>query len=308
MKRLPTIDITGNQIAVGRVPGMVIGRKLGPSFVGPLDSYTTNLAGAWSVARRLLSSYTGSLIRIRRSSDSAEQDIGADALGNLDVAAITSFVGANSAYVTTVYHQNGGSNLVQTTAANQPRIVNAGTLDVIGGVPAMLFDGSNDYLTCSAQNLDRFSYYVACQTGTSPTINGTLFSQPSMASWSGDYARAIVRGNTGAGQWHGWIESLSYTQYFGAYGAGDVSRLIELHNTTDCGGVQDGVEAATVSAPATITDSIEGFLVGLSHLANSGNFEQYAGLIGELISWNTALNTSSRLARRTVVNDYWNLY
>lgn len=34
MKRLPTIDITGNQIAVGRVPGMVIGRKLGPSFVG----------------------------------------------------------------------------------------------------------------------------------------------------------------------------------------------------------------------------------------------------------------------------------
>ena len=115
----------------------------GASFVGPLDDYTANLAGAWSVARRLLSSYDGSMIRIRRSSDDAEQDIGADALGDLDETAIASFVGANSAYITTIYHQNGGSNLVQTTAAAQPRIVDAGTLDTTGsGSPCAVFSGT----------------------------------------------------------------------------------------------------------------------------------------------------------------------
>lgn len=46
MNRLPTIDITGNQIAVGRVPGMVIGRKLGAGFVGALDAPTNVLATA----------------------------------------------------------------------------------------------------------------------------------------------------------------------------------------------------------------------------------------------------------------------
>ena len=48
----------------------------GPAFVGALDAYASGLAGAWSVSRRLLTSYSGPLVRVRRSSDNAEQDIG----------------------------------------------------------------------------------------------------------------------------------------------------------------------------------------------------------------------------------------
>jgi len=107
-----------------------------------LDTYT-NAYYAWSIARRLRTAYTGSLIRIRRSSDNAETDIGYNGSNELDTSAITSFVGANSAFVTTKYDQSGnGRNFVQTTAANQPRIVNAGTLELENGKPTCLYSGT----------------------------------------------------------------------------------------------------------------------------------------------------------------------
>jgi len=131
--------------------GLPFSRVAGPSFVGPLDGYTANMAGAWSVGRRLLTSYEGSLIRIRRSSDDAEQDIGFDANGDLDTAAIASFVGANSAYVTKVYAQSGSTHWENATASTQPLIVNAGTLNTNESKPALLFDKTrNTKLALSA--------------------------------------------------------------------------------------------------------------------------------------------------------------
>lgn len=111
-----------------------------PPFAFLLDDYG-NAYYANSVARRLSSSYTGALIRIRRSNDNAEQDIGYGSNNELDTAAITSFVGSNSAYIKTKYDQTGnGRHFTQATAANQPLIVNAGTLEVRGGKPAALYD------------------------------------------------------------------------------------------------------------------------------------------------------------------------
>jgi hypothetical protein len=113
-------------------------RASGGAFVGPLDAYTSGMVSAHSVIRRLLTSYEGALVRIRRSSDDAEQDVGVTSAGLLDTAAITSFVGANSAYVTTVYDQSGNSrNYLQATASLQPRLVNAGTLETNSGQPAI---------------------------------------------------------------------------------------------------------------------------------------------------------------------------
>ncbi len=110
------------------------------SFVGALDAFTADLAGAWSVARRFLISYTGPLIRVRRDSDSDELDIGYSANGSLNQSALLSFAGAGSAYIKTVYDQGGGGvDYVQATAGNQPRIVNAGALETNEGVPAMRF-------------------------------------------------------------------------------------------------------------------------------------------------------------------------
>lgn len=102
----------------------------------PLDSYSTNLLAAYSVPRRLLTSYTGNLIKIRRSSDDTTSDIGYNGSNELDTTAISTFVGSNSAYIHTIYDQSGnGYNLVMATNAAQMRIVNAGTNDTLASKP-----------------------------------------------------------------------------------------------------------------------------------------------------------------------------
>ena len=85
-------------------------------------------------------------IRVQRSSDNAEQDIGF--VGNeLDTASLLSFCGAGNGFVTTWYDQSGsGYNVTQTTQANQPQIVSSGVVITENGKPAIQFDGSNDTL------------------------------------------------------------------------------------------------------------------------------------------------------------------
>ena len=79
--------------------------------------------------RKLKSSATKS-IRVRRSSDNAEQDIGF--VGeNLDESALTTFVGAGDGFVITMYNQvNDGAsqNLTQATTTVQPLVVIGGSV------------------------------------------------------------------------------------------------------------------------------------------------------------------------------------
>ena len=97
-----------------------------------LDSYS-GAAAAYSL-RKLTSTYTGDAIRVRRSSDNAEQNIGFDGSGNLNTVALLAFVGSGNGFVTTWYDQSGnGRNATQTTAANQPFIVNSGSLYTLNG-------------------------------------------------------------------------------------------------------------------------------------------------------------------------------
>lgn len=108
-----------------------------------LDLYPATVA--YSV-RKLRTAYTGACMRVRRSNDNAEQDIGFVS-DELNTTSLLSFVGANDAFITTWYDQSGnGNNVTQTTAANQPRIVNGGVVDVVNSKPAVLGDGSNDTL------------------------------------------------------------------------------------------------------------------------------------------------------------------
>lgn len=113
-----------------------------------LDTYT-DAAVAYSL-RKLRTAYSGSAIRVRRSSDNAEQDI-AFVNNVLDTASLLTFCGAGNGFVTTWYDQSGnGLNSSMSTAISQPRIVNSGVLDVKNLKAGFRFDGSNDYLTRTA--------------------------------------------------------------------------------------------------------------------------------------------------------------
>lgn len=158
--------------------------QFGVSFTGLLDTYS-GAAAAYSAARRLSSTYTGALIRVRRSSDNTEQDIGYDSNNVLDESALTAFVGANDGFVTTWYDQSGNAlNVTQTTAANQPKIVSSGTVEKDNGKPKLTFDGSNDFLNggdilkagsgslCSfvvSQSADNGTFYAKSEFQGSPS-------------------------------------------------------------------------------------------------------------------------------------------
>lgn len=111
--------------------------------------------------------YKGPLIKVRRSSDNATLDIYPLIQFNLqdstiDEATLLSFVGAGSGFIDTWYDQSGnGRNAVQATTANQPRIVNSGTIDRINTRPTIFFDGVNDNLSISATNIGQNVGYLS---------------------------------------------------------------------------------------------------------------------------------------------------
>lgn len=80
--------------------------------------------------RKLRTAYAGSCIRVRRTSDSTEQDIGFSG-NDLDTTSLLSFVGASNGRIVKWYDQ--GTNAYegrQTTAGSQPTIATAGVLEV----------------------------------------------------------------------------------------------------------------------------------------------------------------------------------
>lgn len=116
------------------------------AYAALMDSYS-GAAAAYSL-RKVYSTYEGSAINVRRSSDNATQDIGFDGY-ILDEAALLSFVGAGDGYVTTWYDQSGnGNDATQSTASNQPQIVSSGSTITFNGKSGVDF-GAGDLLTCT---------------------------------------------------------------------------------------------------------------------------------------------------------------
>ncbi|WGK94383.1 MULTISPECIES: putative Ig domain-containing protein [Flavobacterium] len=121
--------------------------------------------------RKLVSDYSGAAILVRRSSDNATQDIGFDLSGNLNQTALTTFIGGSSGFVVTWYDQSGnGNNATNNTNANQPRIVNAGVLELFNNKPTITTTANSQFLDLSttiSTNSLVTNVVAAMQSGTS---------------------------------------------------------------------------------------------------------------------------------------------
>lgn len=121
--------------------------------------YNKYAKGIWDINK--------STIRLRRDSDNAEQDFPPLAGRYLDTASITAWAGSDSVYCTTIYDASGnGNHATQSTAAEQPRLVNAGVFEVdSNGDYSLYYDGTDDKMQCSDQVF------------TSGNVSATLFSK-----------------------------------------------------------------------------------------------------------------------------------
>lgn len=127
---------------------------------GILASYSpsTTLAGDYGAGcyvayslRKVVSAYSGAVVRVRRSSDNTAQDFTATQVTD---GTLLSFVGAGNGFVDTLFDQKarGGFNLTQSIQANQPIIVQSGVLYTENGKPAMKFDGTRFLRNNTAAN------------------------------------------------------------------------------------------------------------------------------------------------------------
>jgi Alpha-L-arabinofuranosidase B, catalytic len=148
----------------------------------PLDVIAASSA-AFSL-RKLRSAYTGYAIKVRRSSDNVEQDIGFDANGNLNQTELLAHVGSGSGFVTIWYDQSGnGVNITQATAANQPRIVLNGVVDNINGKPSLVSTNATSFLE-GTLDVNGLTGMTLNAVGRNPNTLSAVDNRAAFFSWT----------------------------------------------------------------------------------------------------------------------------
>lgn len=123
-------------------------RGIGGEIPPPLDLVGTSV-GAYSSSRRASRGWgTAAVLRIRRASDNAEQDISARRYrGRIDSDAIATFISGTTGAHSKRYDMSGNTHdLVQATAGAQPLWQTDGSA---------LFDGVNDFMKATTFTLSQ---------------------------------------------------------------------------------------------------------------------------------------------------------
>lgn len=105
---------------------------------------------------KIINGYTGACIRIRRSSDDSESDIGFNDENNLDVSSLKSFLNGSTGYLTKYYDQKETYDLVNATTSSQPLIV----IDENNGVQFKV--SATTFISCSSYcgSLSGFTFSI----------------------------------------------------------------------------------------------------------------------------------------------------
>ena len=124
---------------------------------------------------KLDKNYTGSAIKVRRSSNNDELDIGF-VNNELDTASLLDFVGSGNGFVSIWYDQSGqANNPFQTSAGNQPKIVDSGSVILDEGKPAIFFSGNQWLQTVNPYPTSQYlsAFYLASSTGDNQRVLDT---------------------------------------------------------------------------------------------------------------------------------------
>jgi len=282
-----------------------------------LDSYS-GASVAYSL-RKLSSTYSGSAIRVRRSNDNAETDIGFTS-DVLDTTALLTFAGSNSAYITTWFDQSGnGINAVQVTASNQPNIVSAGVLYEIDSKPA-INAYAKAYMTAGTSS--DFKYL---HDGTTRSLTTNVYQTGALTAalnfiWlTGDSAASMIGAGgfySGGDQyqriWNGTqaqrinniFAELPNThqiqsQIFDASNATPASKIVvKINNGSD---IANNATAFTPNSSDSTTP------LNLFNYTSPNNSYGFAGLMQEMVFWSSDQDANI-LGINTNINNFYSIY
>ena len=243
-------------------------------------------AAAYST-RLLSSSYAGYALRVLRTSDNTLADIGFTAAGDLDSAALKAFVGASTGQVAIWYDQSGhGLDLAQATLANQPILVNSGTINRENSQPFIRFYGSGSAYNSLNLAADMTTVgHVSAVIRFSASGDGFILSHLGDYYWHSNavsylinstYASAAVQGG------NGWSNGAAYTPTLMPWPS--TLTLAELEPSTPASG--------------TTWDNIGSDRNAYHDISLGGGY-------GELIIFSSALSTADRQTLETNETTYF---
>ncbi|MFY8004907.1 MAG: FG-GAP-like repeat-containing protein, partial [Chitinophagaceae bacterium] len=249
-------------------------------------------ATAYSL-RKITADFAGFAIQVRRSSDNTTQDIGFTTAGNLDTAALKTFVGSNNGFVTIWYDQSGNArNLTQTTAGSQPAIINAGVIYRRSGSPTVFFDATDDGMLF---------------TGTAYlTTNGLSVNIVAGSNSNDNSGRRAVQGTSNwvigpHGNAHSWWSGGWNHQIATPWSTTLVERFTVIQPTSNANtSFRNGIAVPSANNKSTQP--------GILSLGASGGFaEPLNGFISEVVSYPTELTTTQTQSIETSQASYYSI-
>lgn len=263
-------------------------RSSAPSASLLLDTYP-GAAAAYSL-RKLRTAYTGAAIRVRRSSDNTETDIGFNGGGGLDTTALTTFVGAGNGFVIIWYDQSGNGR--NATQVGQPKIISSSVLYTINSKAAINFD--TEYFDVPAFSLvSDVSYFMVQKRkfGSQQGLNignsngfGALFSQ-----WN-DGNIYFQRVTNSGGFYVGSSDTSTNYQLLEAY---SVSTAMTMYKNA-------------VQYPNTLSGTFSNTTTTFNNIGRSSGYNSQA--LGQEIIVYTSNQTSNRTGIESNINSFYTIY
>nr|MCU0359053.1 hypothetical protein [Cyclobacteriaceae bacterium] len=263
---------------------------------------TAPAAAAYSL-RQLSTSYTGPAIQVRRSSDNATQNIGFNGAGDLDVAALTAFVGSADGFVSVWYDQSGfGRNATQATSGQQPRIVLAGVVEFQNNKPTLVFSGGQNLLSTltAAQATTGGNITTTSAVFRNATQNSSLFS-----SGDGGGNRYNIHAP--------WGDGNTYFDIGNIGSGGRISGSVQWNSTYSIGSFQrngsqgnvwrNSVNVISANTFSTNVTSTSGMWIG----SFNGSSFFITGSVGEIIAFPSALSTADRTILECNQSSYYTI-
>jgi len=270
-------------------------RYAGAGGDGPFlfDIYGDAFTG---LSLRKLKSTTVSVIRVLRSSDSAESDFTADEVAD---GTLTSWVGANTGYVVVWYNQGSGNDFIGVSGS-YPEIVRSGVLQTSGGLP--IVNRSTSSTT---------SMHALGQPNTA--IRQDIFAVITTHN-NGDDKRYYTQAPTGQNSWgfprYEPVFACNFVgigSLFGSRGniqptfAGERLLFNSIWDGSDARSQKNGGDLSSPES-VTATERDDYYLFSASNLDNSPD-----GAIAEMIDWHVD-QTPNRAAIEADINAFYSLW
>ncbi len=311
---LLTLDATA-QVGFFRAPPVDSGGA--PAYQGLMDVVGGVTPDIYLPLRPATAGDTSAVIRVRRSSDSTELDIGCVGT-NLDTASIATFCGVGDGFVVKRYDKSGNGRDVSTaTAAEQPKIYISGAMVTnTTGKPAIFCYNTGQRLTNNPGWTIQTNVFILSTTARNWSLSQDrcYISSSNYASSSGvvlfperDFELSANRVIIVTGSGYGRAGAFAGKPWIPVPATNKFMQIDTIMSTAHVDLYVNSTNAVATTNATLMVAGIGNFFM----YRTGGNDNIWDGYDQELVLWSNntnALTDTFRATMRTNMNNYYGNY